>query len=34
MDLQVAMGTLTRRLPGLRLAVQPEEVIWKKGLAI
>ncbi|MEU6461268.1 cytochrome P450 [Streptomyces sp. NPDC046976] len=31
MELQVAFGTLARRLPGLRLAVDPEEVKWIGG---
>ncbi|HTU75650.1 MAG TPA: cytochrome P450 [Trebonia sp.] len=34
MDLQVAMGTLLARLPGLRLAVEPEQLAWKSGLAM
>ena len=34
MDLQVAMGALIDRLPGLRLAVEPDEVAWKAGLAV
>jgi cytochrome P450 len=34
MDLQVGMGTLLARLPGLRLAVPPEQVEWKAGQAL
>jgi cytochrome P450 len=29
LELQVAIGALARRLPGLRLAVPPEELSWK-----
>ncbi|MEV6328776.1 cytochrome P450 [Streptomyces sp. NPDC051909] len=31
MEVQVALGTLARRLPGLTLAVRPEEVEWRGG---
>ena len=31
MELQVALETLVRRLPTLRLAVEPEELTWKTG---
>lgn len=31
MELQVAFGTLARRLPGLRLAVPPDQVRWIGG---
>jgi cytochrome P450 len=34
MDLQVAMSTLIGRLPGLKLAVAPDQVAWKSGLAV
>jgi cytochrome P450 len=34
MDLQVAMSALTTRLASLRLAVEPEQVAWKSGLAV
>ena len=34
MDLQVAMSTLIGRLPGLKLAVDPDRVAWKSGLAV
>ncbi|WP_405162750.1 cytochrome P450 [Nocardia sp. NBC_01499] len=34
MELQVAIGTLLRRFPGLRLAVPFEEVPWKVGLMV
>jgi cytochrome P450 len=34
MELQVALANLLRRLPGLRLAVSPDELRWKTGLAI
>ncbi|MGM1065359.1 cytochrome P450, partial [Saccharothrix sp. Mg75] len=34
LDLQVALGTLVRRFPGLRLAVPPEEVVWRQGVLI
>jgi cytochrome P450 len=33
MELQVALGALLSRLPGLRLAVPEEELRWKRGLA-
>ncbi|ETK30502.1 cytochrome P450 [Microbispora sp. ATCC PTA-5024] len=33
MELQVALGTLLRRLPGLRLAGSPADVAWKTGLS-
>ncbi|WP_030243230.1 cytochrome P450 [Streptomyces sp. NRRL S-350] len=31
MELQVAIGTLLRRFPGLRLAVEPAELDWDSG---
>jgi cytochrome P450 len=31
MELQVALGTLLRRLPGLRLAVTPAQIRWRTG---
>ncbi|GGK90849.1 cytochrome P450 [Mangrovihabitans endophyticus] len=31
MELQVAVSTVVRRLPGLRLAVEPDDVPWKMG---
>ncbi|NGO10410.1 cytochrome P450 [Streptomyces sp. HC44] len=31
MELQVAIGTLFARLPTLRLAVDPEELVWRVG---
>ncbi|MFB7125634.1 cytochrome P450 [Kitasatospora sp. NPDC056273] len=31
MELQVAIGTLLRRFPGLRLAVEPSELDWNSG---
>jgi cytochrome P450 len=34
MELQVALANLLRRLPGPRLAVSPDELRWKTGLAI
>jgi cytochrome P450 len=34
MDLQVALGTLADRLPGLKLAVEPGQIAWKTGLAV
>lgn len=30
MELQIALGTLIRRLPGLELAVPPERIEWRK----
>ncbi|WP_067673823.1 cytochrome P450 [Nocardia miyunensis] len=33
-ELQVAIGTLLRRFPGLRLAVPLEQVQWKTGLLV
>lgn len=33
-ELQVALETLTRRLPDLRLAVEPAEIEWRKGLLL
>ncbi|MDN3354757.1 cytochrome P450 [Actinomadura sp. DC4] len=33
MELQVALGSLLARLPGLRLAVPEEELRWKHGMA-
>ncbi|MEV0251706.1 cytochrome P450 [Nocardia sp. NPDC050712] len=34
LELQVAIGTLLRRFPGLRLAVPLDEVPWKTGLLV
>jgi cytochrome P450 len=34
LDLQVALGTLLRRFPALRLAVPPEEIRWREGVLI
>jgi cytochrome P450 len=34
MELQVALTTLVRRLPGLRLAVPADQVGWKAGLIV
>jgi cytochrome P450 len=34
MELQVGLGTLVRRLPGLRLAVAEEEIEWKTGMLV
>lgn len=34
MELQVALGTLLRRLPELRLAVDEKELPWKSGLLV
>jgi cytochrome P450 len=34
MELQVAIGALLRRLPGVRLAVPEEELTWKKGTLV
>jgi cytochrome P450 len=34
MELQVALSTLVRRLPGLRLAVPEEELPWKTGMLV
>jgi cytochrome P450 len=34
MELQVAVGTLIRRLPGLRFAVAEEDLTWKTGVAV
>ncbi|WP_329109942.1 cytochrome P450 [Micromonospora sp. NBC_01699] len=34
MELQVAIGTLLDRLPGLRLAVPPAELTWKSGMLV
>ncbi|GAA3348399.1 cytochrome P450 [Amorphoplanes nipponensis] len=34
MELQVALGTLLRRLPGLALAVDDKELPWKSGLLV
>lgn len=31
MELQVAIGTLLNRFPGLRLAVPPEALDWRTG---
>jgi cytochrome P450 PksS len=31
---QIALGTLLRRLPGLRLAVPPNRVRWRRGLIL
>jgi cytochrome P450 len=33
MELQVGLGVLLNRLPGLRLAVAPDAVVWKRGMA-
>lgn len=34
LELQVALDRLLRRLPRLRLAVAPDEVVWKKGVLV
>ncbi|MFB9237699.1 cytochrome P450 [Plantactinospora siamensis] len=34
MELQVAVGTLVTRLPGLRLAVPEPELEWKRGMLV
>jgi cytochrome P450 len=34
MELQVALGALLRRLPGLRLAVDEAAIPWKRGLSV
>ena len=34
MELQVAVGTLARRFPGLRLAVPEPELTWKSGMLV
>jgi cytochrome P450 RapN len=34
MEMQLALGTLARRLPGLRLAVPADEVVWKTNRLI
>ncbi|MCS7483511.1 cytochrome P450 [Umezawaea endophytica] len=34
LDLQVTLGTLLRRFPELRLAVEPEDVKWREGVLI
>ncbi|WP_117212719.1 cytochrome P450 [Allorhizocola rhizosphaerae] len=34
MELQVALGVLLSRLPGLRLAVPEEDLKWKRGLIV
>ena len=34
MELQVALGTLLARLPGLDLAVDEKELVWKSGLLV
>ncbi|MEV4624675.1 cytochrome P450 [Micromonospora sp. NPDC049523] len=34
MELQVAIGTLLDRLPGLRLAVPESELVWKSGMLV
>lgn len=34
LELQVALGSLIRRFPALRLAVQSEDVPWKTGLLV
>jgi cytochrome P450 monooxygenase OleP len=31
MELQVALSTLLRRMPGLRFAIAEEELPWKTG---
>jgi cytochrome P450 len=33
MELQVALGTLLHRLPGLRFAGSEDEIVWKTGIA-
>jgi cytochrome P450 len=33
MELQVGVHTLLTRLPGLRLAVREDEVVWKSGVS-
>jgi len=33
-ELQIAIGTLITRLPGLRLAVEDHELVWKEGQLI
>jgi nocardicin N-oxygenase len=34
MDLDVALGALLDRFPGLRLDVPADEVSWKPGMAV
>jgi nocardicin N-oxygenase len=34
MELQIAVGTLLRRFPDLRLAVPAEDVAWRQGALI
>jgi cytochrome P450 len=34
MELQVALATLVRRLPGLRIAVPEPELQWKRGMLV
>jgi cytochrome P450 PksS len=34
MEGQIALGTLLRRVPGLRLAVRPEALRWRPGLVL
>jgi len=34
MELQVALAALLDRLPGLTLAVDPDELVWKTGLVV
>jgi len=34
MEMQVAIGSLLRRFPRLRLAVEPDEVPWRVGSAV
>jgi cytochrome P450 len=34
MELQVALGELIRRLPGLRLAIDADEVCWKPSVLV
>ena len=29
MELEIALGTVLRRFPGLRLAVRPEDLTWR-----
>ena len=31
---QIALGTIVNRLPGLRLAVDPESLCWRRGLVL
>jgi cytochrome P450 monooxygenase OleP len=34
LEIQAAIGTLARRLPGLRLAVEENELEWNKGMMV